>query len=781
MSSFPQVDEDWRDLIEFARSRSLLFDIRSDSEIEEAVFESPEKARLTGALLASEPPVESVAGETASCSRTHVPLEYEDLSDEEDTVKRKVERPKKNVVTTRQDELSKKSESTVADQSLQKSVVSKTDNNSGRLISSDAKNQGRFPHVHSDGTRCVEKCIKTKERAAPSGAYYKLPHIHADGLRCTDKCVRVEEREKRKRQMQQEAARVTVSASSETRIVVGDDIATAESVVVCRSEITHGNCQFDAVNTGQLSSCKVGITSTLTTSQQPMVPLKDSLGKYKAELKKPESNPRIYSSVSQEGVMMSSSEIVPKSVDRREGFTCSEANKLPRPVVLEAEIKERNNSTCSQLSTTTTANTDSFLLNGTLHNAYNGYQIYQPKVLLSNCLSETSMFARGNQPEQSLLRDASPVQESGTKSLRHGGLDALPLNNRKAIDAGRYTETASTIETGCYSPESQQYQSPDYFQSPNISLSSSSPQVLDCQSPISPVSPRSPLFHVDSIDDKIRKIRLSRRENAPKDDHVHEERREIVVESLLPAENSAVLFDVDREMKSAYSTDTRRVSWDEQRTTSGDGSYPVFRQRRGASYDGSRQQLDAKASAINMIVTAKAASNGRNRQAAARGGNSYSKYKWHRNQTNNNIPLTTDRQPSWDDTRGLGPSGTNLAHRGGDFKTQRNFHAPADYTNEHSISGHNYCNPASSFYNRNESGRARDFLSPTTNSGDSSVPHGQPNPCNLSKVDEITQRIRERNSLRSRGAQLISADDSCYSYNRGTRRGARFSNARYRK
>ena len=57
----------------------------------------------------------------------------------------------------------------------------------------------KFPHTHSDGTKCMDKCLK---RAKPSDSYFKFPHTHSDGTECIKKCVRLEQRERARKNME---------------------------------------------------------------------------------------------------------------------------------------------------------------------------------------------------------------------------------------------------------------------------------------------------------------------------------------------------------------------------------------------------------------------------------------------------------------------------------------------------------------------------------------------------------------------------------------------------
>ena len=57
----------------------------------------------------------------------------------------------------------------------------------------------KFPHTHSDGTKCMDKCQK---RAKPSDSYFKFPHTHSDGTECIKKCVRLEQRERARKNIE---------------------------------------------------------------------------------------------------------------------------------------------------------------------------------------------------------------------------------------------------------------------------------------------------------------------------------------------------------------------------------------------------------------------------------------------------------------------------------------------------------------------------------------------------------------------------------------------------
>ena len=74
--------------------------------------------------------------------------------------------------------------------------------------------QSKLPHVHSDGTRCVDRCLRRGERSKPSSAYFRLPHDHIDGTRCVERCIRLEEREKQRRDRERGVGRSKQNAES---------------------------------------------------------------------------------------------------------------------------------------------------------------------------------------------------------------------------------------------------------------------------------------------------------------------------------------------------------------------------------------------------------------------------------------------------------------------------------------------------------------------------------------------------------------------------------------
>ena len=203
----PQVDADWKDLLEFARSRQQFFDISSTSDVDKVLFMGSETTldhvsphavpmetnmevdtaivslAATSALQNKDPNVEcrkaSLSPVLSERGNTLVhkarDIGRESLQNE-GKVKKLID---DNPATKRNNHVLP----------LPKSIGEKKTGSNGVR---------KLPHVHSDGTECVIRCVKIRERSHPSQAYFILPHDHGDGLKCIDKCVRLEAREQQR-------------------------------------------------------------------------------------------------------------------------------------------------------------------------------------------------------------------------------------------------------------------------------------------------------------------------------------------------------------------------------------------------------------------------------------------------------------------------------------------------------------------------------------------------------------------------------------------------------
>eukprot|EP00794_Sanderia_malayensis_P007696 gene7696-8533_t len=218
-----QVDEDWKDLIDFSRSRNLLFDVASVQDIDKAVFHLNKQTEGETSASAADKEenaekTDSRMGKPSSCgkdlnvseanviekngvSTTQQKSSYDCVSSE--VALNKVASEKATTCRPNTDSVGvttgakQDTDITKYDPKINIKIARNAEANStSHKAAVNAKARVKFPHRHTDGTKCVERYKKTGERAGPSDAYYKLPHIHSDGLRCVDKCIRVEEREK---------------------------------------------------------------------------------------------------------------------------------------------------------------------------------------------------------------------------------------------------------------------------------------------------------------------------------------------------------------------------------------------------------------------------------------------------------------------------------------------------------------------------------------------------------------------------------------------------------
>ncbi|XP_065069424.1 probable helicase senataxin isoform X2 [Rhopilema esculentum] len=208
-----QVDEDWKDMIDFARSRGLFFNISSFDQIETAVFSSvTANERLEGSNK-SKTPGSNLEENRLEFDAASTPLQYEDLSDEDVSDKlphnnepnREVTKVADPRIRTKAD-AAHRGRSPGASNDSRPRLMSQTsrDPDSDSLGKrSHIRHEVRFPHRHSDGTDCKDKCLKgvsspkdgemsgTQAEQARKNRCSKFPHKHSDGTECVDKCMKM--------------------------------------------------------------------------------------------------------------------------------------------------------------------------------------------------------------------------------------------------------------------------------------------------------------------------------------------------------------------------------------------------------------------------------------------------------------------------------------------------------------------------------------------------------------------------------------------------------------
>ena len=122
--------------------------------------------------------------------------------------------------------------------------------------------RGKLPHVHSDGTKCVDKCAKMGERpkvgqrSIPSIKYLILPHDHSDGTRCVEKCVRLEAREKQRR---------------DNEIAIGIQAKNGKSDIVFNYIRENSITQGPSDNDSDVQSCSVSPEIQIETNNNKMI------------------------------------------------------------------------------------------------------------------------------------------------------------------------------------------------------------------------------------------------------------------------------------------------------------------------------------------------------------------------------------------------------------------------------------------------------------------------------------------------------------------------------
>ena len=268
------MNPDWKDLIDFARSRQLFFDVTTTDEADKATFVEP-VANLHRTDSGSDTGERGIEiGNPKSSVGTITRPQNSKLSDEEPNSKQE----ESNTLTGKGILLVKGGNSVdiedqvnlpLSDKDRLASQASECGKGSpvneegkkpfpgtsqnGEESSSSAKaaekkpvhnvmRNVKLPHKHSDGTKCEDRCLKAEaqtrqstmphgdvnetngvdknvkkaRRDRPSSAYFVFPHEHDDGTRCVEKCLRMERREKQRWQKER-----AMAAKSSSRKVEG--------------------------------------------------------------------------------------------------------------------------------------------------------------------------------------------------------------------------------------------------------------------------------------------------------------------------------------------------------------------------------------------------------------------------------------------------------------------------------------------------------------------------------------------------------------------------------